>query len=72
MVRLINTNQSITGSEAIYCEFAGLSTDTKPTSVAPFKIAQGSIFTETDTGDVYMYDEENETWEAMFCIKASE
>ena len=36
-----------------YCEFAGLSTDTKPT----VGIVTGSKFTEADTGDVYMFYE---------------
>ena len=37
-----------------YCEFAGLSTDTKPVSY----FATGSNFLEVDTGDVYCFDED--------------
>ena len=38
-----------------YYEFAGKSTDTKPTTT---DISTGSLFLEVDTGDVYAYDEE--------------
>lgn len=41
-----------------YSEFAGLSTDDKP----DIKVATGSLFLEVDTGDVYAFDEESETW----------
>ena len=51
----------------------GLSTDTKPTvtyieygsdgrEVGRMGIPNGSIFTEIDTGDTYMYDSDNTTW----------
>lgn len=38
-------------------KFRGLSTDEKPMNVA-----NGSGFFEMDTGDYYMYDEENQQW----------
>lgn len=34
-----------------YCEYAGLSTDTKPTE----GVGVGSIFLEVDTGKVFIY-----------------
>lgn len=51
----------------------GLSTDTKPTvtyveygsdgrEIGRMGIPNGSVFTEIDTGDTYMYDSENATW----------
>ena len=40
-------------------EYYGLSTDTKPTFE---KIPNGSTFYEMDTGDIYMWDSENQTW----------
>lgn len=51
----------------------GLSTDTKPTvtyieygsdgrEIGRMGIPNGSIFTEIDTGDTYMYDADNMTW----------
>ena len=43
----------------LYHEFSGLSTDTKPTGA---DIATGSTFVEVDTGDVYFFDEESNTW----------
>ena len=39
----------------------GLSTDTKPTNDIP----NGSSFLEMDTGNVYMWDEENEQWRQL-------
>lgn len=39
----------------------GLSTDTKPTKDIP----NGSSFLEMDTGNVYMWDEENEQWRQL-------
>lgn len=42
-----------------YIEAFGLSTDTKPTS----GIITGSKFTEVNTGDVFLFDEESTgTW----------
>ena len=39
----------------------GSSQEQKPTT----GIADGSVFIETDTHDVYMYDEAAETWRKM-------
>ena len=50
MVR--ETNQVYVGGY-VYREYAGLSTDTKPTE----DVTTGSLFLEVDTGDVYAYDE---------------
>ena len=44
--------------ERHYAEFAGLSTDTKPTGT----IVTGSLFLEVDTGYIYAYDEISNTW----------
>ena len=42
-----------------YVEMFGLSTDEKPKD----NLVTGSKFTEVDTGDVYLFDEEgNGTW----------
>ena len=47
------------GNEKVsYREYAGLSTDTKPTE----GVATGSVFLEVDTTDVYLYDEASEEW----------
>lgn len=43
-------------------EIAGLSTDVKPTNVAT-----GSVFFETDTTKIYIYDGENEEWNEVTC-----
>lgn len=58
MIRTINAHDVITG-KVKYFEFAGLSTDTKPTAN---NISTGSTFLEVDTGDVYAYDEVGSEW----------
>lgn len=39
-------------------EIYGLAADTKPTD----NLANGSVFIEIDTGNVYFFDEENVEW----------
>jgi hypothetical protein len=41
-----------------YVEYAGLSTDTKPTT----GLITGSQFIEVDTGKIYFFNEVNNTW----------
>ena len=41
-----------------YTEFAGNSSETKPTEM----IADGSIFLETDSGNLFGFDEADQTW----------
>jgi hypothetical protein len=43
-------------------ELRGLSSDSKPTNVEENIVDNGSVFIEIDTGDVYIYDLDNETW----------
>ena len=53
---IIDTNLNPIGSAVVV---AGLSTDTpKPTT----GVANGSMFVEMDTGKIYLYDAEGETW----------
>lgn len=43
-----------------------LSTDTKPTGTHDGReIANGSTLMEIDTGKVYMYDEDGDTWDEI-------
>ena len=49
------------GSAANIVTIYGNSEETKPTS----GISDGSVFIETDTQYVYMYDEANTTWRKM-------
>ena len=41
-----------------YVELAGKSTESKPTT----GIVSGSLFLESDTGDVYVFDETDVAW----------
>lgn len=44
-------------------ELRGMSTDEKPTEeYGGVKIANGSIFIEMDTEDLYFYDKDTNTW----------
>lgn len=53
------------------CEFAGLSTDTKPiekfqdSEMGLIYIFNGSKFYEIDTGKEYKYDAENKQWKEV-------
>ena len=49
-----------------YCEFAGLSTDSKPTD----GIATGSVFIEVDTGKVFFFNATASTWVEQFSFKS--
>ena len=49
-----------------YYEIAGDSSETKPTE----HVADGSIFTETNTGDVYMFNAKTSAWVKMFGLNA--
>lgn len=46
----------------ISVELRGLSTDERPTEFAEKKIDNGSTWISIDTGDVEIYDLENEKW----------
>lgn len=51
--------------ETKYVEMFGLSTDDKPVT----GLITGSKFTEVDTGDVYLFDEEGETGHEWFLVQ---
>ena len=53
MVRMLVKDVQLDGCK--YCEYACLSTDTKPTDS---DLVTGSVCIEVDTGDTYLYDEE--------------
>ena len=48
-----------------YNEFAGTSSETKPTR----GVGMGSIFTEVDTGDVYFFNETTGLWVKQFSFQ---
>ena len=58
-VRILESNFLNDGSKKKYFSFAGPSDATKPTDEL---ISSGSVFIESDTFDVFMWDEESETW----------
>ena len=63
-VRLEADNNGVMHS-VLYIEGACDSTETKPTEY----IADGSLMTESDSGDVYMFNLKTEAWVKMYSIK---
>lgn len=55
----VRTKQGVEEKEI---EFRGLSTDEKPTTIGDEPIANGTVFIEIDTQEVFIYDGENTTW----------
>lgn len=66
MVTIYNIKKSkidrVNGEVFYLLELRGLSTDDKPKTIANGTIENGSAFIEIDTGDVYLYDIDNEDW----------
>ena len=54
------------GNPISYVEISGDSDETKPTT----GIADGSIFTESDTGKVYFFNEASSDWVEQFAFQA--
>lgn len=46
-------------------ELRGLSTDTKPKVIKGATVENGSIYIEIDTGKMFMYDLDSETWKEI-------
>lgn len=62
------TGKTIGSPSTFYREYAGLSTDTKPTDTG---ISTGSLFLEVDTGDIFVYDEAGEQWNKIASLEGS-
>lgn len=64
MVTIYNINkvEKKNGTIKFLVELRGLEDDTKPTTIQNGIIENGSSFIEIDTGKLFMYDLENETW----------
>ena len=56
---------NLTFTNGGYCEYAGVSTDNKPTDCAT-----GSIFVEVDTGKVYFFNANSATWVEQFSFQS--
>lgn len=50
------------GNIKFLVELRGLEADTKPKTIENGIVENGSSFLEIDTGKLFMYDLENETW----------
>lgn len=46
-------------------ELRGLSTDEKPKVIKGATVENGSIYIEIDTGKIFMYDLDSETWKEI-------
>ena len=64
MISLYKTENTKVKPDGDYIstELRGLSTDTKPTEISGKKIDNGSVFIEIDTGKLYLYDLDSQTW----------
>lgn len=64
MISIVKTDKVINTEEGqkITGELRGLSTDTKPTEIDEKIIDNGSVFIEIDTGNIFFYDLDSETW----------
>lgn len=64
MISLYKIENPKTKSDGEYAsvELRGLSTDERPTEIAGKKIDNGSVWISIDTGNVEIYDLENEEW----------
>lgn len=60
MISLYKIEKTV--SEYMAVELRGLSTDTKPIEFNGKKIDNGSTFIEIDTGNIFVFDLENEEW----------
>jgi hypothetical protein len=56
----------VNGENIIYKEISGDSTETKPTA----GICDGSLFVESDTGDVYFFNEKSGDWVKQFSFQS--
>ena len=64
MVTIVKTNYVTTDKSGKYFigDLAGLAADDKPTEIEDMKVGNGCTYMAVDTGDVYLYDLENEEW----------
>jgi len=62
--KIDNTRLTMEGKR-VSAELRGLSTDEKPTTINRSTIENGSSFIEIDTGKVYLYDIDSETWKEI-------
>lgn len=64
MVSLYKIEKTSLRNDADYisCELRGLSRDDKPTEINGKTIENGSVFIEIDTGKIYMYNIESQSW----------
>ena len=65
MVSIYKQEKSRESNSKIYVlvELRGLSTDDKPTQLNEEEyVDNGSMFVEINTGDIYIYDLDSETW----------
>lgn len=66
MITIYNTKKSnidrVNGEVFYLLELRGLSTDEKPITIANGTIENGSSFIEIDTGKVYLYNIESQSW----------
>lgn len=65
--RVVTVTTTVPGESGLrtYSEICGKSTETKPVGT----FVSGSIFVEIDTGNVFLYDEDTNTWVEQFSLQ---
>jgi len=61
----MENRQTVDNKEYISGEMRGLSTDTKPTKVGDKYVDNGTMFIEINTGKIFLYDLDSETWKEV-------
>lgn len=64
-IQKVENERTIGENEAIRVELRGLSTETMPLEINGKLIDNGSEYICIDTGDIYLYDLENQEWHKM-------
>ena len=64
-IQKIENERTIEENKLISVELRGLSTEEKPTEINGKLVDNGSVYVCVDTGDIYLYDLENQTWNQM-------
>ena len=64
-IQKIENKRTVGENEAVNVELRGLSTETMPVEINDKIIDNGSTYICIDTGEIYIYDLENQQWHKM-------
>lgn len=64
-INKIGLQRERVNNDYILVQISLLSTDTKPTTFDGCKVDNGSVCIEIDTGDIFLFDLENNEWKEI-------